>query len=85
MGLFDDPFAKKIKNFGSKKHKEVAREAVRKSLVLLKNENDVLPISKKMKHIHVAGIGANDIGMQCGGWTMEWQGKMGQLQMELQF
>ena len=53
------------------------KKAVRKSLVLLKNENDVLPISKKAKHIHVAGIGANDIGMQCGGWTMEWQGKMG--------
>tara|TARA_B100000941_G_scaffold154426_1_gene109473 strand:+ start:2139 stop:3941 length:1803 start_codon:yes stop_codon:yes gene_type:complete len=79
MGLFDDPFAKRkyIKDFGSKKHKKVAREAVRKSLVLLKNENNVLPISKKVKHIHVAGIGANDIGMQCGGWTMEWQGKMG--------
>ena len=54
MGLFDDPFAKRkyIKDFGSKKHKKVAREAVRKSLVLLKNENDVLPISKKAKHIH---------------------------------
>jgi beta-glucosidase len=45
--------------------------------VLLKNNNDILPLSKKTKNIHVAGIGANDIGMQCGGWTLEWQGKMG--------
>ena len=52
-------------------------EAVRKSIVVLKNEN-VLPLSKG-KHIHVAGIGANDIGMQCGGWTMEWPGKMGDI------
>ena len=49
MGLFDDPYAKEkyIKDFGSKKHKKVAREAVRKSLVLLKNENNVLPFQKK--------------------------------------
>ena len=38
-----------------------------------------MPLSKDLKHIHVAGIGANDIGMQCGGWTMEWQGKMGDI------
>ena len=78
MGLFDNPFSDRsyIKDFGSKKHKKVAREAVRKSLVLLKND-DVLPLSKRTNHIHVAGVGANDIGMQCGGWTMEWQGKMG--------
>ena len=80
MGLFDDPYADRsyIKDFGSKKHKKIAREAVRKSIVMLKNEN-VLPISKKTGNIHVAGIGANDIGMQCGGWTMEWQGKMGNI------
>ena len=80
MGLFDDPYADRryIKDFGSKKHKNVAREAVRKSIVMLKNDN-ILPISKNINHIHVAGIGANDIGMQCGGWTMEWQGKMGDI------
>ena len=81
MGLFDDPYAnrKYIKDFGSKKHRKIAKEAVRQSAVLLKNNNDILPLSKKTKSIHVAGIGANDIGMQCGGWTLEWQGKMGNI------
>ncbi len=80
MGLFKNPYAdrKYIKDFGSKKHRKVARQAVRQSTVLLKN-NSVLPLSKKLNHIHVAGIGANNIGMQCGGWTMEWQGKMGDI------
>ena len=66
-------------DFGSKKHREVAREAVRKSLVVLKNENNLLPLSKNIKNLHVAGLGANDIGMLCGGWTMEWQGKLGNI------
>jgi len=80
MGLFDDPYAnrKYIKDFGSAKHRKVARQAARQSTVLLKN-NSVLPLSKNLNHIHVAGIGANNIGMQCGGWTMEWQGKMGDI------
>ena len=38
-----------------------------------------MPSSKKLKKIHVAGVGANNIGMQCGGWTIEWQGKMGNI------
>jgi len=78
LGLFDNPYTNRsyIDAFGSFEHRQVARESVRKSLVLLKN-NNVLPIPKNVEHIHVAGIGANDIGMQCGGWTMEWQGKMG--------
>ena len=80
LGLFENPFSDRsyIEDFGSLEHRAVAREAVRKSIVVLKNEN-VLPLSKNLKHIHVAGIGANDIGMQCGGWTMEWQGKMGDI------
>jgi len=80
LGLFENPFSDRsyIEDFGSLEHRAVAREAVRKSVVVLKNEN-VLPLSKNLKHIHVAGIGANDIGMQCGGWTMEWQGKMGDI------
>jgi beta-glucosidase len=48
-------------------------------LVLLKNENEVLPISKESDLIFVAGQSANDIGMQCGGWTIEWQGAMGDI------
>ena len=81
LGLFDNPYSnrKYIKDFGSEKHRKIAREAVRKSLVLLKNKNNILPLSNKTKNIHVAGIGANDIGMQCGGWTIEWQGKLGNI------
>jgi beta-glucosidase len=55
----------------------LARQAVRESLVLLKNENDVLPLSKETSIIFVAGQGANDLGLQSGGWTLEWQGKVG--------
>ena len=67
------------KSFGSAEHRAVARDAVRKSLVLLKNENDVLPLAKSASRIHVAGKSADDIGNQCGGWTIEWQGKSGDI------
>jgi beta-glucosidase len=63
--------------FGSAKHRQVARECVRQSLVLLKNEKRTLPLSKKLARIHVGGKSADDIGNQCGGWTIEWQGKSG--------
>lgn len=65
------------KAFGSPEHRAVAREAVRQSLVLLKNQNKALPLAKSGKRIFVAGRGADDMGMQCGGWTIDWQGKMG--------
>ena len=65
------------KEIGCKAHRDVARQAVRESLVLLKNDNKTLPISKELKRIHIAGKAANDIGYQCGGWTIEWQGKPG--------
>jgi beta-glucosidase len=64
------------KNFGSPEHRQVARQAVRESLVLLKNEGGVLPL-KKSARIHVAGKNADDLGNQCGGWTITWQGKSG--------
>jgi beta-glucosidase len=62
---------------GSAEHREVARECVRQSLVLLKNANHALPLSKNLKHLHVMGKGADDIGIQCGGWTLSWQGQAG--------
>jgi beta-glucosidase len=65
------------KSFGSAEHRQVARECVRESLVLLKNENKTLPVSKKQARIHVAGKSADDIGNQCGGWTVAWQGQSG--------
>ena len=64
-------------SFGSREHRQVARECVRDTLVLLKNEKRVLPVSKKLNRIHVAGKSADDIGNQCGGWTISWQGKSG--------
>jgi len=65
------------KSFVSAAHREVARQAVRESLVVLKNDRKVLPLSKKLARIHVAGKNADDIGNQCGGWTIDWQGKSG--------
>ncbi len=65
------------KSFGSPEHRQVARQAVRESAVLLKNDNKVLPISKNVKHILVAGKSADDLGNQCGGWTIDWQGRNG--------
>jgi beta-glucosidase len=64
-------------SFGSAAHRQAARECVRATLVLLKNEKRVLPASKKLNRIHVAGKSADDIGNQCGGWTISWQGKSG--------
>jgi beta-glucosidase len=54
-------------------HRAVAREAVRKSLVLLKNGGGLLPLSPR-SHILVTGSGADDIRKQTGGWTLSWQG-----------
>ncbi len=65
------------RTFGSAEHRAVARECVRQSLVLLKNERRTLPLRKTAARIHVAGKCADDIGNQCGGWTIDWQGKSG--------
>ena len=65
--------------FGSLKHRQVARQCVRESLVLLKNERRILPLVKTVKRIHVSGKNADDIGNQCGGWTIDWQGKSGRI------
>jgi len=65
------------KTFGSAEHRQVAREAVRQSLVLLKNQNKLLPLKKTAARIHVGGKSADDLGNQCGGWTIDWQGKSG--------
>lgn len=79
MNLFENSARDKnlTAAIGSKEHREIAREAVRQSLVLLKNENNFLPLSKVLKQIHVAGRAADSIGYQCGGWTIIWQGDGG--------
>ncbi len=75
MDLFDNPFPDKklTKKIGIKKHRNIARQAVRESLVLLKNENNVLPL-KKDARIVVVGEHGNNTGLQSGGWTVNWQG-----------
>ena len=80
MGLFEKPYSDKslLSKVGSKEHRKIAREAVRQSLVVLKNDG-VLPLSKDLGHIHVAGKNADDLGNQCGGWTITWQGESGPL------
>ena len=80
MGLFENPWTDPAltAQIGSPEHRAVARECVRESLVLLENKHHTLPLSKSLKHIFVVGQAANDLGIQCGGWTVSWQGK-GQL------
>jgi beta-glucosidase len=58
---------------GDADHRAVARECVRKSLVLLKRENNALPLGKT-ERVAVVGPWANSLGLQCGGWTLNWQG-----------
>lgn len=75
IGLFDTVAvdAPNVHSIGSTQHRELAQTAVRKSLVLLKNNNAV-PLSKNTPKILVAGSAADNIGKQSGGWTVEWQG-----------
>lgn len=66
-------FAGKQQVIGAPEHRAVARQAVRESLVLLKNKDQLLPLSPKA-NVLVAGDGADNIGKQSGGWTISWQG-----------
>lgn len=81
LGLFEKPFTDRsfTSQIGSAEHREVARECVRQSLVLLKNENSFLPLSKTSGKILVAGKSADNLGYQCGGWTISWQGGSGDI------
>jgi len=78
-GLFDKgaprerPGAGHFETLGSAAHRAIAREAVRRSLVLLKNNGQLLPLDPHGQ-ILVAGAAADDIGIQCGGWSIDWQG-----------
>jgi len=79
MGLFDKPkpsaraLGGRFELLGSPAHRAVARQAVRESLVLLKNQNGVLPLQPKQR-VLVAGAGADSMTRQAGGWTLTWQG-----------
>jgi beta-glucosidase len=80
MGLFES--AKPIDRalaaqVGSADHRALAREAVRESVVVLKNDGNVLPLLKTAAGIALAGNSADNTGNQCGGWTIDWQGNTG--------
>ncbi|WNC71541.1 exo 1,3/1,4-beta-D-glucan glucohydrolase [Thalassotalea psychrophila] len=78
-GIFDKPspanraVSGKVELIGAQEHRDVARQAVRESLVLLKNKGNILPLNPNA-NILVAGDGADNIGKQSGGWSITWQG-----------
>ncbi|MDT9692694.1 glycoside hydrolase family 3 N-terminal domain-containing protein [Streptomyces sp. P9(2023)] len=78
LGLFERPYADTTHAaaIGSAEHRAVAREAVAKSQVLLKNTSGVLPL-RAGQRVYVAGSNADDLGHQTGGWTVTWQGTSG--------
>ncbi|KAL5580812.1 hypothetical protein UlMin_013254 [Ulmus minor] len=84
-GLFEHSLTDRslLDTVGCKPHRDLAREAVRKSLVLLKNGKDplkpLLPLDRKAKRILVTGSHADDLGFQCGGWTCTWDGCSGRI------
>ncbi|XP_047312965.1 beta-glucosidase BoGH3B-like [Impatiens glandulifera] len=84
-GLFEYPMADRslLDRIGCKLHRDLAREAVRKSLVLLKNGKDpnkpFIPLDRNPKKILVAGTHADDLGYLCGGWTATWCGGSGRI------
>ncbi|HKL71927.1 MAG TPA: glycoside hydrolase family 3 N-terminal domain-containing protein [Marinilabiliaceae bacterium] len=81
LGLFEEPFAARdlLPRVGSKEHRSIAREAVQKSAVLLKN-NGVLPLrAAHIESVLITGSLADNLGAQCGGWTISWQGGNGKV------
>ncbi|MFK7872419.1 MAG: glycoside hydrolase family 3 protein [Oligoflexales bacterium] len=78
MGLFETPYRVfPDDRFGSQEHKDIARQAVRESVVLLQNKQSVLPLVGKRRSILMTGRGAHNLGLQSGGWTIKWQGQSG--------
>ena len=87
-GLFEEEVGGETENslkeiYGGEEHRALARQAVSESLVLLKNdkigEKTAMEVLADSKNILVAGSKADDIGVQCGGWTISWQGSTGNI------
>ncbi|ETM50730.1 hypothetical protein L914_05301 [Phytophthora nicotianae] len=78
LGLYDNPVPGEqyVSMVGNEKDEEVALEMARESIVLLKNDDDVLPLSKSAS-VFLTGHTADNVGFQCGGWTFTWQGHGG--------
>jgi len=81
LNLFEKPYTDSslASSFGSAEHRNIARQAVRESVVLLNAKNDLLPLKNDNQKILVAGSLADDLGAQCGGWTISWQGSNGNI------
>jgi len=81
LNLFEEPYSNPdlLSTVGSEEHRAVAQEAVSKSMVLLKNEGSIFPISKDVPYLYIAGSAMDDIGIQSGGWTITWQGESGDI------
>ncbi|HLL67334.1 MAG TPA: glycoside hydrolase family 3 N-terminal domain-containing protein [Micromonosporaceae bacterium] len=79
LGLFEQPYTDRsyTATVGNRAHRDLARQAVRQSQVLLKNAGGILPLARTGGKIFVAGKNADDIGNQSGGWTLSWQGRSG--------
>jgi hypothetical protein len=79
LGLFERPFTDRslLPLVGIAAHRAVARQCVRESIVLLKKKDGILPLRKANARILVAGSNADNLGNQCGGWTISWQGSSG--------
>jgi len=74
-GVYDNPIpdASWLVSVGSSTHREIARQAVQQSTILLQNKDEILPLGKNAK-VCIAGRGGNDLGYQLGGWSVKWQG-----------
>lgn len=81
LGLFAQPFADEtmLDVIGSDAHRQLARQAVRESLVLLHHDGETLPLDRETAVVFVAGEAADDVGIQSGGWSIEWQGRAGNI------
>ena len=81
MGLFDDPMQEKVPHevtqVGTQGYRNLARQLVQESLVLVKNEGKALPL-KKGSTVFITGPAADNVGIQCGGWTVQWEGGIDQ-------